>query len=241
MPRDLLAVLRGELLDEIVDQDGNVLAPLAERGQADRDHLQPVVEVAAERARLDRLLQVAIGGREDADVDLDRLVRADAGDLAVFQHPQQLDLRGQGHVAHLVEEHRAAVGVFELAHPIGRGVGKRALHVAEQLALQNVLAQRGAVQGHEGLVLPRAVLVDGLGDQLLAGARLALDQHAGVGRGDAFQPLDHVVHLRAVADDALEAELFVQPPLQFQVGLLAAASSPRPFPRSPEAGRRRAA
>ena len=38
--------------------------------------------------------------------------------------------------------------------------------------------------GHERLVLARAVLVDGLGDQLLAGAGLALDQHAGVGRGD---------------------------------------------------------
>ena len=32
---DLLAVLRGELLEEIVDQDGDVLAPLAQRRQAD--------------------------------------------------------------------------------------------------------------------------------------------------------------------------------------------------------------
>ena len=104
------------------------------------------------------------------------MLRADAGDLAVLQHAQQLDLRGQRHVAHLVEEHRAAVGVLELAHPVGRGVGERPLDVAEQLALQDVLAQGGAVQRHERLVLARAVLVDGLGDQLLAGAGLALDQ-----------------------------------------------------------------
>ena len=78
--------------------------------------------------------------------------------------------------------------------------------------------KRGAVQGHERLVLPRAVLVDRLGDQFLAGAGLALDEHAGVGRGDAFEPLDDVAHLRAVADDALEAELLVQPPLQLDVG-----------------------
>ena len=42
--------------------------------------------------------------------------------------------------------------------------------------------KRGAVQRHERLVLARAVLMDRLGDQFLAGAGFALDQHAGVGR-----------------------------------------------------------
>ena len=98
-----------------------------------------------------------------------------------------------------------------------RGVGERALDVAEQLALEDVLAQRGAVQRHERLVLARAVLVDRLGDQFLAGAGLALDQHAGVGRRDPLQPVDDVVHLRAVADDALEAELLVEPAVQLGV------------------------
>ena len=105
-----------------------------------------------------------------------------------------------------------------------------------RLAFQNVLAQRGAIEGHEGLVLPRAVLVDGLGDQLLARARLPLDQHAGVGRRDAFQALDHVAHLRAVADDALEAKLLVQPPLQFQVGLLQARALGGLFHARPKLG-----
>ena len=166
----------------------------------------------------DDVFQVAVRGGKDPHVDLDRIVRADAGDLAVLQHPQELDLRGQRHVAHLVEEERAAVGVFELAHAVRRGVGEGPFDVAEQLALQNVLAQGGTVQGHEGLVLPRAVLVDGLGDELLAGAGLALDEQRGVGGGDAFQPLDDVAHLAAVADHAFEAEFLVQPPVQFQVG-----------------------
>ena len=204
--------------DEVLDQQRNVLAALGQPRQVDRDHLQPVVQVAAERAGRDRVFQVAVGGRQDAHVDLNRLVRADAGDLAAFQHAQQLDLRGQRHVADFVQKQRAAVGVLELAHAIGRGVGKRPAHVAEQLALQDVLAQGGAVERHERLVLARAVLMDGLGDQLLARAGVALDQHAGVGRGDPLEPVDHVVHLRAVADDALEAELFVQPAVQLGVG-----------------------
>jgi hypothetical protein len=40
--------------------------------------------------------------------------------------------------------------------------------VAEQLALQQVLLQGGAVDGDEGPVLAAAVAVDGAGDELLA-------------------------------------------------------------------------
>ena len=64
-----------------------------------------------------------------------------------------------------------------------------------------VLVEGGAVQRDEGLVLARAVVVDRLGDQLLAGARLAQDQHRGVGRRrSACSRLDHLLHRRAVAD-----------------------------------------
>ncbi len=99
-----------------------------------------------------------------------------------------------------------------------RGVGERSFHVAEQFAFENVLAQRRAIQRHKRLVLPRAVLVDGLGHQLLAGAGLALDQHAGVGRGDPLQQRDDIVHLGARADHPFEAELLVQPAVQFGIG-----------------------
>ena len=91
--------------------------------------------------------------------------------------------------------------------------------------------------GHERLVLARAVLVDRLGDQFLAGAGLALDQHAGVGRGDALQPLDHVAHLGAVADHALEAEPLVQPPFSSTFGRRSRAASAA-FSARPAAGRR---
>ena len=63
----------------------------------------------------------------------------------------------------------------------------------------------------------RAQLVDRLRDQLLAGARLADDQHR---RRRRRRLLDHLVdlpHLRAVADDAAEAALLAQLPAQHLV------------------------
>ena len=52
-----------------------------------------------------------------------------------------------------------------------------------------------------GLSAPLAVLVDGPGDQLLAGAALAEDQHGDVLRGDPADRLAHLLHGRAAADD----------------------------------------
>ncbi len=46
-----------------------------------------------------------------------------------------------------------------------------------------------------------------VGDQLLAGAVFALDQDVGVARGHAFDELEEVLHLLALADDVGEAVL----------------------------------
>ena len=58
---------------------------------------------------------VLVRRREHAHVDRDRLRSADARDDAVLQHAQHLGLRREAHVADLVEEERAAVGLLELA------------------------------------------------------------------------------------------------------------------------------
>src|SRR6185312_15465164 len=94
-------------------QGNDVLAALAERGEQDRDDLEAEIEVVSKAALGDQLFQAAVGGRDEADVDADRFVIADSGDLVLFEDAEELDLRGERHVTDLVEEERAAVGVFE--------------------------------------------------------------------------------------------------------------------------------
>ena len=62
--------------------------------------------------------------------------------------------------------------------------------VAEQLALQQILGERGAILGDEQLVAPSRTIVNRGGDELLARARLALDQHADA-RVDDFVELSN--------------------------------------------------
>ena len=58
----------------MVEQQQPVVAHVAQRRHADREHREPVVEIGAEAAGLDFLAQVAVGGGDDAR----RLKRASA-------------------------------------------------------------------------------------------------------------------------------------------------------------------
>src|SRR5678815_4391417 len=89
-------------------------------------------------------------------------------------------------------EQRAAVGRLELALLVRDRAGERALDVAEQLALEQVLWNRPAVDRDEWLAVAGRAVVDLARDQLLAGAGLAGDQHRDVGRRDLLDLAEHL-------------------------------------------------
>ena len=100
-----------------------------------------------------------------------RQVVANAPHLPLLEHTQQLALGGQGDLLHLIQEQGAPVGLLKQAHlaPLA-GAGKGPLHITEQLALQQIFCDGGAVDGHKGSVFPAAAVVDGLGKKFLSGA-----------------------------------------------------------------------
>ena len=118
--------------------------------------------------------------------------------LARLQGAYELDLDRRLDLADLVEEERAAVSQLELPSPVRDGAGERALDVAEQLAFDQLLWNRGTVHLHEWAVTPAAHRMDRACDQLLARAVLPVDEHAPVGgRGhrDLLPELRHQVAL----------------------------------------------
>ena len=151
---------RDELLEEVVGQQQDVGLALAQRRHEDREHVQPVVEILAELAGGDRLLEILVGGGDQADVGADGLGAAQPLELALLQHAQQLDLRREVQLADLVEEQRAAVGQLEAPLLGGVRAGERALLVAEQLRLDQVVRQRRAADLDERL-LARAASCSG--------------------------------------------------------------------------------
>src|SRR5438477_435186 len=66
-----------EALQEVPHQVGNVFAALAQRRDADREHVEPKEQVGAESAPAGGARQVLVRGGDDADINRDGTMAAD--------------------------------------------------------------------------------------------------------------------------------------------------------------------
>jgi hypothetical protein len=129
---------------------------------------------------------------------------SEALELALLEHPQQLDLRREVDVADLVEEQRAALRQLEPPLLARLRARERALLVPEELRLDQRVRQRRAADLEKRLLGARGAVMDGVGDELLARPRFAADGHRGVGPRHPRDLLVHLAHRPARADDARE-------------------------------------
>ncbi len=122
-------------------------------------------------------------------------------DLSGLQEAQQLDLQRGRQLTDLVEKQGPVAGGFDGSPVVAVGAGEGALAVAEELTFEQVFGDRSAVYGHEGAVGIGAETVQRAGDEFLAGACLAANQHR---NGQRRYPGDRVVDVDdggVVADD----------------------------------------
>src|SRR5579885_1047100 len=192
-----------EAAEERLDEAGNVPDAMAKRRDPDRKHGEPVVEVAAKAPGGDLGLERPVGGGDDARAYAVRAVGADGLHLAVLDHAQELRLHARRRLADLVEEHRSLVRFGKEPAPIALGPGERAAHVAEELALEQRLRERGAVLHDEGPAAPRPALMNGARQELLAGARLALEEHGHAAPARALDEEQRLAHARRGGDERL--------------------------------------
>ena len=104
----------------------------------------------------------------------------------------------------LVEEQRAGVRQLEAAWTPIHGAGERAPFVTEQLAFEQGIVQDGAIEGDERSAPAGIGGVEGAGDQLLARARLTVDQHRRADRADLLDQVEDLAQLRALGDHGVE-------------------------------------
>ncbi len=170
------------------------------------DDVQPVEQVLAEQPLRNQIAQVLVRGGNDAHVDAAVVaVRTDLLHVAGFEESEQETLHPQRHLADFVEKDRAVRSHFELAGLVSIGAGEAALHMAEQLGLEQRFGDARAVDGNERPLRARALRMDGGGDQLFADAAFARDQHLRIGARDARDFLAQLVHRRAFANQPFSA------------------------------------
>src|ERR1700689_1637750 len=135
-------------------------------------------EILAEATCCDCGIETLIGGGDYTDIDCDLAMASEPVERRSVQHAQQLDLRLNLQFADFIEEERALVGEFEQAGLGCIGTSKGSLFVTEQLAFDQVLGKRGAVDIDPGPAAPVRRLMNRMSHEFLAGSGFTGDQHA---------------------------------------------------------------
>ena len=182
--RCLTAMALRSLVGEVFEQQRNVFTAFTQRRNPQGGDIQPVVEVFTETPSLDLVEQVRFDRADHPQIDLNAAVGTQAFEGFLLQHAQQFDLLGQRQAFHLIEKQRAAVGMLDAADTLALGAGKGAAFMAEQLALEQVLGNRRAVQRDKRLAGAVAEIMQATGNPLLAAAGVAAqeDIHRGAGQ-----------------------------------------------------------
>lgn len=175
----------GHACGEVLGEEEDVFGACAEGGEVEDFEGESVEEVVHEASLLGEGGEVGVGGADDADVDGDGFVAADALEVAVFDDAEDFFLYGEGDVAEFVEEEGAVVGLFEEAGASFVCAGEGAGFVAEEFGFDEAGAEGGAVELDEGFLPAWGEVVEVLCGEFFAGAAFADEEEGSVDGGDA--------------------------------------------------------
>ena len=190
-------------LEEVYEQPRDVVATLAQRGDPQLVGGEAVIERRTKAAVESHLLEVGVRRGDHPDIDPPGGPAPERLDLAGLEHAQERGLDLDGRLADLVEEEGAAVRLPEVSVARAERAGEGAARVAKQLRGGHLGRQRGHVDRDEGLGGARRGGVQRPRDQLLAGPRLAAQEHGDLQARDRGDLRAHAMDRRALADQAV--------------------------------------
>ena len=186
----------------MIDEQGHIFVPVAERRDVDVDDPQAIEKILAKIARCDAFCQIAVRRRDNAHIDgRGGVMGADRVHFSGFEKPQEQRLHPQAHFSHLVEKEGPAVGHLKLPLLITVGAGEASLRVTEQFGLEEGLGEPGAVDRDEWSCRARGAEMDLPGDQVLTDSAFAGNQNFRDPRRRPPRHRKHVQHLCARGDD----------------------------------------
>ena len=101
---DFAAIPGGIAPQKMYGERRDIFTALAQRRHMNLDRVEAKQEVFAELARSACCLKIAIGGGDQADIDLSRSRGSQPLDLTRFEHAQQFCLLPEGYIADLVQK-----------------------------------------------------------------------------------------------------------------------------------------
>ena len=137
----------------------DVLGAVAQRRDLDPRDGQTKIQIGAESALVRLRAQVAVRGRDDANVDLDVLFSTQPPERTALEHAEQGRLNRQRQFADLVEKDRPAVRQLERAFLAFLRAREGASLVSEQLRRDQRRGQRARIDDDEWFLRARSLLL----------------------------------------------------------------------------------
>ena len=163
----------------------------------DSDCAEPVIEVFPEAFVPKHLLQVAVGGCNDLDVQ-GNFFRASKGSNALLlKNAQKFDLGFERDFGNLIQKDGPCISRSEKARGFVYGTGKSPFFVSEQFAFKEFFGNSTAIHGHKGIRDAIAFVVDVLSDQVFSSTAFSCDQHASRPFGSRLHLAIDFLNLRA--------------------------------------------
>ena len=121
-------------------------------------------------------LEIPVRGGDDPHIERQIPQSPDPSKTPLFQYAQKLRLQVELQLPNLIEEDRSALGLLEEPFFSGLRVREGTFLVAKEFALDQGPRNRCQVDCHKRVVPSIRSIVNGLGDQILAGSALPLQQ-----------------------------------------------------------------
>src|SRR4030043_497618 len=128
----------------MVDQKRNVFSPLSQRGEGDRDDVEPIVQILSEKSFLNRLFQIPMGGGDHPDIGLEALVGSQTLEFFVLQDSQKFHLGAGREVSNFIEKDGTSVRFFKPAQPFLDCPCEGSFLMAEELTFKEGFGNRCA-------------------------------------------------------------------------------------------------
>ena len=167
-------------------QRNDVARALTQGQQTHAEGGDAVIQVLAELALHNGFLEVFVGGRHDAHIQLDGGLTAQASELALLQHAQQFALQVHGHFADFIQKQGAALGLLEQAFLFAVGASEGPFVMTKQHVFDQVVWHGRAVECHKGATGSARSFVQHTRQHFFARTRGAHQQGRNVGLCDSF-------------------------------------------------------
>ena len=184
----------------MLHQQRNIVNAFPQGRQDNGNDIQTVIQIITESAVLDHILQMTVGSSDNSHIHMDRFLAAYAVKFLLLQYPQKFDLHFLVHFANFIEEYRAVVSQFKLAQLALYRTREGAFFMTEQFRFQQSAGNRAAVHADKRPPPPFTGIMNPLGDNFLAGAAFAANQHGRRGLCCLGGQCQHVDDLAAFAD-----------------------------------------